>query len=83
MYLGIKTVKPLMNYRLELTFDNSEVKIFDLSSYLETGLFSELKDYDLFKQVRISFDTIEWPNGADLDPEILYIESKEAVGHVV
>ncbi|MDP2366583.1 MAG: DUF2442 domain-containing protein, partial [Ignavibacteria bacterium] len=40
------------------------------------GIFSELKEERLFKSVRVSFDSIEWSNGADLDPEILFNESK-------
>lgn len=74
MYLGIVNVKPLDNYKLEITFENSEQKIFDMKPYLSTGIFSELKDVSLFKTVHISFDTIEWNNGADLDPEVIYSE---------
>ncbi|MBU1180955.1 MAG: DUF2442 domain-containing protein, partial [Proteobacteria bacterium] len=40
--------------------------------------FTELKDQNIFKSVRINYDTIEWGNGADLDPELLYKESRRA-----
>ena len=30
----------------------------------------------MFNTVHVSFDTIEWNNEADLDPEILYKESQ-------
>ncbi len=76
MYLGIKEVQPLEDYKLKLKFENDEEKIFDLKPYLNLGKFSELQDPELFKKVRISFDTIEWPNGIDLDPEFLYKHSK-------
>jgi hypothetical protein len=76
MYLSILTVKPLENYEIELTFENNEVKIFDVKDYLETGIFKKLKDKKLFYQVKISFDSVEWPGGIDLDPEILYEKSK-------
>lgn len=75
MYLSVVDVKPCDNYKLELSFENNEKRLFDLKPYLETGIFSELKDQSLFKTVHISFDTIEWQNGADLDPEILYEKS--------
>jgi hypothetical protein len=76
MYLSVKRVKPLSNYTLELTFDNKETKIFDVKPYLDTGLFKTLKDETFFKLVRVSYDSIEWPNGVDLDPEVLYEKSK-------
>ena len=75
MYLGIKEVKPLDNYKLLLTFENNELREFDMKSYLNKGVFIELQNKQLFQQVKVSFDTIEWPNGADFDPEILYEES--------
>lgn len=76
VYLGIKEVQPLDDYKLRLKFENNEERIFDLKPYLNLGKFSELQDLELFKKVRVSFDTIEWPNGIDLDPEFLYKNSK-------
>jgi hypothetical protein len=72
MYLSVNNVKALNDYMLELTFENSEVKIFDVKPYLDTGVFTALWDESFFKRVKVSFDTIEWPNGIDLDPEVLY-----------
>lgn len=76
MYLGVIDVKPLDNYKLELIFENKEVRLFDFSPYLNTGVFSELQDHSMFKTVHICYDTIEWANGADLDPEVLYEKSQ-------
>jgi len=78
MYLAVTDVKPLKNYQLLLTFENNEKKIFDMKPYLDKGIFSELKDEKKFKSVRVSFDSIEWCNQADLDPEFLYDKSKAA-----
>jgi hypothetical protein len=75
MYLSVNKVKPLSDYRLELTFENKEIKIFDVKPYLNTGLFKTLKDDNYFKMVKVSYDSIEWPNGVDLDPEVLYEKS--------
>lgn len=44
MYLGIKDVKPLSDYKLLLTFENDEKRYFDVSPYLDFGIFSELRD---------------------------------------
>ncbi len=46
-----------------------------MKPYLDLGIFRELKDIKLFKTVKTSFDTIEWDNEADLDPEFLYQRS--------
>lgn len=75
MYLAIKAVKPLADYKLVLTFSNDEVRILDMTPYLNKGMYSELKNIEVFNGVRVSFDTIEWPNEADLDPEFVYDES--------
>lgn len=75
MYLAIRDVRPLDDYLLLLTFENGEKRQFDMKPYLDFGLFQELKDFNLFKTVRTSFDTIEWNNEADLDPELLYQKS--------
>jgi len=75
MYLSVNKVKALSDYKLELTFENSEIKVFDVKPYLNTGVFTALKDENFFKSVKVSFDTIEWPNGIDLDPEVLYEKS--------
>lgn len=79
MYLAVKTVKPINNYNLILTFDNGEKRQFDMKPYLNKGIFQELKDISKFNSVRVSFDTIEWDNEADLDPEILYENSVAVV----
>lgn len=75
MYLAVKEVKPIENYKLILTFENNEVKIFDMSPYLDKGIFRELKNENIFNAVKVSFDSIEWPNEADIDPETLYEDS--------
>lgn len=39
-----------------------------------TGVFAPFEDRAYFVQVRVNPDTgtICWPNGADLDPDVLY-----------
>ncbi len=76
MYLAVRNVKPQDNYMLLLTFENGEKRQFDMKPYLEIGIFKELKDLSLFKTVKTSFDTIEWANEADFDPEVLYQKSQ-------
>ena len=75
MFFAVKEVEPLDDYLLRLTFKNGEQKVFDMKPYLGKGIFQELKDEKIFKSAKISFDTVDWENEADIDPETLYNES--------
>ncbi len=77
MYPSLTEVKCLPKYKLLLTFENNEKRVFDVKPYMKQGLFKDLRDEKIFKAVKISFDTIEWPNRLDICPEMLYEESKE------
>ena len=72
----VKKVTPLENYRLDLEFDNGERREFDVSPFLEKGIFKELKDKTYFSRVRVSLGTVEWPNQQDFCPDSLYEDSK-------
>lgn len=75
MNYAVISVEALENCNLLLTFKTGEKKIYDMKPHLDGGIFEELKDKNLFRKVRVSFDTIEWENGADFDPEVLYQDS--------
>jgi hypothetical protein len=79
MYLAVLDVRPLKDYKLLLTFENNEKRIFDVSPYLNLGKFSELKDLSLFNTVKVKFDSIEWNNHLDLDPEFLYEKGEKVL----
>lgn len=69
----------LRDYRLILTFSDKSRRIVDLEPLLEGSLFGELKSMEKFKQVYLDkeFGSIEWPNGADICPDLLYQMSEE------
>ena len=67
--------QPLDNYRLRLRFGDGIEGVVDLSSTLSfRGVFEPLRDPSFFRQVRVDpeLGTVIWPNGADLDPDVLY-----------
>jgi hypothetical protein len=79
MYPVVKSVKPLNGYRLLLGFENGEEKVFDVSPYLNIGRFADLRDPSVFASVIVKFDSIEWSNRLDIDPEFLYEKSTAVV----
>jgi hypothetical protein len=78
IYPRVKTVKPTNDYKLILTFTNNEVKIFDVTPYIERGFFKQLQEISYFKNVKPFMDTVQWQNGQDFCPDMLYLESKKA-----
>jgi len=69
------SVEPLREFRLRLIFEGGESRIFDVAPYLEIGVFRELKSENLFRTVRVSFDTVCWANDADICPDELRMAS--------
>lgn len=71
----VKAVVAKEDYKLEITFSNGEVGVFDCTHLLDFGVFRELRDYDYFRQVRAEGGTVVWPNEQDICPDTLYEES--------
>jgi hypothetical protein len=69
-------VKPEQNFTLLITFNNGEVKRFDVKPYLGIGIFKDLLDLSLFNSVKPFLGSIQWSNGVDLCPDTLYLDSK-------
>lgn len=70
-------VKVLNNYNIEVTFDNGEIRILDVTPYFKFKIFQELKENDNFQKVKVAGLSIEWENGADICPDELYENSKK------
>ena len=62
------------DYVLAVRFDDGVERAIDFESILLGPLFGPLRDLHLFTQVRGEPDlgTLVWPNGADVDPNVLY-----------
>ncbi len=70
---SVTRVEAMENYHLHLQFENGENKLFDVTPYLNKGIFVELKKEDYFKKVRIAFGSVEWPNEQDFSKDTLYL----------
>lgn len=72
----INKVIPNEDYTLTLYFTNGEVKKYDVRTLLDKGVFNQLKDPSIFKQVQVSYGTVEWPGEIDICPDTLYEDSQ-------
>lgn len=79
MFLHVVRVRYTRDYKLEVAFDNGDVREADLKDELYGEVFEPLRDPNLFKQATINEETrtVEWPNGADFAPEFLHKVGKE------
>ena len=75
MLKDVTEVSPLDEYRLHIRFEDGVEGIVDLAELLRfAGVFAPLEECAYFVQVGVNPDigTICWPNGADIDPDVLY-----------
>lgn len=73
----IREITCLDDYKLILSYADGRTRLLDLESYLrdKTGPRSQqLQDRNYFRTVKVSElgETIEWPNGYDICPDLLY-----------
>lgn len=69
---SVVKVEPKENYQIYIEFDNNECGTLNMEPYLDFGVFRKLRDRKIFFKAKVSFDTIEWPEGIDLDPQFVY-----------
>jgi Protein of unknown function (DUF2442) len=74
MYWDVTVVKPLANYQIYVELKDGRKGIFDVTPYLNKGVFQELKDIHYFNQVGILFGAVTWPHEQDIAPETLIAE---------
>lgn len=71
----IRSVEPLEDFWVRLVFSDGEQKDVNLRPLLHGPIFEPLlRDPQLFRAVKVDEElgTIVWPNGADMDPDVLY-----------
>ena len=75
MLEDVVEVEAVGEHRLRLKFENGvegEVNVATLVPF--EGVFAPLRDPSVFATVSVDRElgTVCWPNGADLDPDVLY-----------
>jgi hypothetical protein len=80
MHPRITDVKVRAHYILDLSFTDGSQGRVDLSTWFggHGGLFTALQDPAFFAQVAVDREagTIVWPNGVDLDPDMLFLAAR-------
>jgi hypothetical protein len=71
------SVHPIEDYKLRIEFSNGRKGIFDVSPYVDKGVFVELKDRAYFRSVRPAFGGIMWPHEQDFSAETIEYELQE------
>jgi hypothetical protein len=79
--VAVTTVESLDGYKLRLIFDDGSKRIVDLAADLLGPMGEPLRDRAVFRQVRVDPKprTIVWPNGFDLDPDVIHGRSSQDV----
>lgn len=75
MLRDIVEVRPLEGYRLFLRFEDGVQGTVDVAELVSfKGIFAPLKDAREFRRAAVNpeLGVVQWPNGADLDPDVLY-----------
>ncbi len=69
----VTSFRKLGDFTLQIWFDDGSDQSIDFEPVLYGPIFGPLRDPEVFAQVRLVEDVgcLEWPNGADFDPETL------------
>ena len=70
----VTEVEAKENYRLFVKMADGKMGLFDVSPYLEKGIFTELKDEVYFQQVRPAFGGVAWPHQQDFSADTIEFE---------
>ena len=76
--LQIVAADRLGDYRLMVTFNDGEKRIFDGHSLLDGPVFAPLADEKVFNDYTLDYETLTWLNGeVDIAPEFVYEHSEK------
>lgn len=71
----VATVSPLEGFRLRVGFTDGTERVIDVGRFLRGPVFAEIcRDRSMFEAVAVDQElgVLVWPNGADIDPDVLY-----------
>ena len=67
--IKVTQCEPIPGYKLKVTCSDGATGIFEMSRYVERGMFKPLKDTQTFGRVRLTFGVPSWPGDIDIAAE--------------
>ncbi|MDD2735988.1 MAG: DUF2442 domain-containing protein [Desulfuromonadaceae bacterium] len=67
-------VSPLEGKNVSVVFSDGVTGVFDVTPYIRSDFFKRLEDENYFRQVRLFFTGIGWPEGQDIGPDTIEAE---------
>lgn len=69
----VRSVEPKEGFKVTIRFTDGTSREVNLAPYLRGPIFEPIRnDPELFGSMQVEEGTIAWPNGADIDPDVLY-----------
>jgi hypothetical protein len=75
--IKVISAEPIENHKIKVALSNGKWGVFDVSPYLDKGVFQELKDQAYFSQIKVAFGGVMWPHEQDFSPETIEMEMRE------
>lgn len=77
-FIRVQAITPKDDHTAEVVFTNGETRMIDLMPYIAEGaIFAPIRqDPTMFRRMAVAGGTIVWPNGADIDPDVLYYNGR-------
>lgn len=69
----VQSVEPREGFSVDVHFTDGSQREINLAPYLQGPIFEPIRNNpSLFRAMQVEGGTIAWPNGADIDPDVLY-----------
>ncbi|MBI5115423.1 DUF2442 domain-containing protein [Candidatus Poribacteria bacterium] len=71
--VNVISAEPFGDYRLRIQLSDGRKGLFDVSPYLDKGIFHELREPNYFRRVTVAFGGVAWPHEQDFSVSVLYV----------
>src|SRR5438270_5863068 len=73
LLVRVQCIEPKKDFIVDVHFTDGSRREINLEPYLHGPIFEVIRhDPAMFHSMQVEEGTIAWPNGADIDPDVLY-----------